>query len=266
MGPWSTLDDVVTELSALEQRFLEREDRRAIFATLYGVVSAEMRERVARGAFLDPAWVHRYAVTFANLYRDALDAYDEARTSQVPRAWRLCFDAAAAGTGFVLQELLLGINAHVNNDLPIALNRVTLDPDREARRRDHNAVNEVLAAVTDRATVRLAALYAPGLVTLDECAGELDEMIALFSLQTARDSSWESAVAFANASHPTERALVTSLVSRRAALMARLLLAPSRNAAFVDACRRLEQRVGVHALAADVRKALTMPLDGTVPA
>ena len=90
MNLWSTLDDVVADLSALEERFLERQDRRAIFVTLYGVVSAEMRERVARGAFLDPAWVHRYAVAFANLYREALDAYDDGRAAQVPRAWRLC--------------------------------------------------------------------------------------------------------------------------------------------------------------------------------
>jgi hypothetical protein len=262
MPAYTSLDEVVTDLAALEHRFLEQEDRRAIFATLYGVVSAEMRARVARGAFLDSAWVHRYAVAFASFYREALDAYDGGRMSQVPRAWRLCFDAAASRTGFVLQDMLLGINAHVNNDLPLALHRVTLEPDRDARRRDHNAVNEVLAAVTDRATLRLAALYAPGLVSLDECAGQLDELIALFSLQVARDSSWESAVSFANARTSTERALVAGLVSSRAAVLARLLLAPSRNAAFVDACRRLEQRVSVRALLADVRKELAMPLDG----
>ena len=86
MAAYSTLDEVVADLWAIEQRFLARQDRRAIFATLYGVVSAEMRHRVARGEFLDPAWVHRYAVAFANYYRDALEAYDSGRTAQVPRA------------------------------------------------------------------------------------------------------------------------------------------------------------------------------------
>src|SRR5687767_9191238 len=66
VAAYSTLDEVVADLWAIEQRFLARQDRRAIFATLYGVVSAEMRHRVARGDFLDPAWVHRYAVAFAN--------------------------------------------------------------------------------------------------------------------------------------------------------------------------------------------------------
>lgn len=264
VAAYSTLDEVVADLWAIEQRFLARQDRRAIFATLYGVVSAEMRHRVARGEFLDPAWVHRYAVAFANYYRDALEAYDSGRTSQVPRAWRLCFDAAAAGNGLVLQDLLLGVNAHVNNDLPFALHRVTIEPDREQRRRDHNAVNEVLAAVTERATARIAALYAPGLVALDALAGDIDEMLALFSLQTARESSWESAVSFTNASNAVERALVAGLVSSRAAVVAKLLLAPSRNPALVAASRRLEQRVNVPTLLARVRADLAACLDAGV--
>lgn len=37
----------------------------------------------------------------------------------------------------------------------------------------HSAVNEVLGAVTERATERLAALYAPGLTGMDDCAGQL---------------------------------------------------------------------------------------------
>ena len=256
MAAYSTLDEVVADLLALEQRFIARQDRRAVFVTLYGVVSAEMRIRVARGAFLDSAWVHRYAVAFANYYREALDAYDSGRIAQVPRAWRLCFDAAAAGHTLVLQDLLLGINAHVNNDLPFALHRVTIEPDREQRRHDHNAVNEVLAAVTERATARIAALYAPGLVALDGLAGNLDEMLALFSLQTARESSWESAVSFTNAMTAAERLLVSGLVSSRAAVMARLLLAPSRNPALVAASRRLEQRVSVATLLAELRSDL----------
>ena len=47
MSAYATLDEVVAALAALEQRFRSRGDRRAVFATLYGVVSAEMRDRVA---------------------------------------------------------------------------------------------------------------------------------------------------------------------------------------------------------------------------
>ena len=244
MRTYASLDDVVAGFAELERTLRAANDRRCIFLTLYGVVSAEMRDRVARRAFRDTAWVHRYAVAFANLYRAALEAYDAGRHHDVPKAWRVCFDAAGSGRTVVLQDMLLGVNAHVNNDLPLALDRVSIDPDRAGRRRDHDAVNSVLAAVTERATQRLAALYAPGLGTVDDCAGELDEMLALFSLQTARDSAWESAVALANARNPVERALAGQLASTRAAVLARLLLAPSRNAAFISVCGRIEQGSG----------------------
>jgi hypothetical protein len=254
MPVYSTLDDVVQDLTALEARLRSREDRRCIFVTLYGVVSAEMRDRVALKAFNDPAWVHRYAVTFASLYRRAFDAYEAGRIADVPKAWRFCFDAAAAGNGLVLQDMLLGVNAHVNNDLPLALERVSIGPNRNNRRRDHNAVNAVLAAVTERATQRIAALYAPGLTAMDNCAGELDEMVSLFSLENARDSAWESAVTLTNARDAVERQLAGRLVSARASVMARLLLAPSRNGPFMSACRRLEQGTSWLLLLDEARK------------
>jgi Family of unknown function (DUF5995) len=238
---YATLDDVVAGLAAWEEAFRSRQDRRCIFLTLYGVVSSEMREQVARNAFLDSRWVHRYAVAFANLYREALEAYEAGRIDDVPKAWRLCFDAARAGSGLVLQDLLLGVNAHVNNDLPLALTRISIDPDREQRRRDHDAVNAVLAAVMQRAVERLTALYAPGFAALDQGAGELDEMLSLFSLEVARDSAWESALSLANARSAFESGLAGRLISSRAAVLARLLLAPSRNPVFIRASSRLEQ-------------------------
>ena len=44
---YRTLDDVVAGFSSLEQQFRAGQDRRSIFLTLYGVVSAEMRDRLA---------------------------------------------------------------------------------------------------------------------------------------------------------------------------------------------------------------------------
>ncbi len=246
--PYRTLDEVVDGLSHWEARLQADGDRRAIFATLYGVVSAEIRERVETGAFGDNQWVRRYAVTFANFYRQALEDDEAGRSAAVPKAWRLAFEAARAGNGLVLQDLLLGVNAHVNNDLPLALTAVTIDPERQSRYDDHARVNGVLASVTDRASERIAALYAPGLPGLDACAGELDEMLSLFSLQVARESAWEAAVALANARSNGERALVTRLIGSRAAVLARVLRTPSLSPSLIAACRRLEAGINWAAL------------------
>jgi len=256
MDVYRTLDDVVDGLVALEGQLRARGDRRAIFTTLYGIVSAEIRAQVAAGRFADSHWVHRYAVSFANLYRLAFLAYEERRMDAVPKAWRLCFDAAASGTGLVLVDMFLGVNAHVNHDLPYAIDGIGIGSDRELRYRDHAAVNAVLASVTDSATARIAALYAPGLTAADDCAGELDERISLFSLAVARDSAWESALALSQAS-ALERKLIGTVIAGRSAAMAKLLLAPSSNPALTAACHRIEQGTGwlalLHALGGAAR-------------
>lgn len=258
MTSFKTLDDVVDAFAAWEAEFRANGDRRCVFLTLYGVVSLEMRERVRQRAFVDADWVHAYAVAFANLYARALEDYESTRLERVPKAWRLCFDAARAGRGPVLTDMLLGVNAHVNHDLPYALDGVSIEPDRARRYRDHAGVNEVLGSVTERATRRLAELYAPGLPTLDECAGDIDEMLSLFSLQIARESAWESATALANARGTLEREVAMKLIGTRAAVMARLLLAPTMSPTLVAACDRAEQGTGWVGLLAAVRSGLAV--------
>jgi hypothetical protein len=179
-------------------------------------------------------------VAFANLYRQAIDDYDAGRIQTVPKAWRLCFDMARAGTGLVLTDMLLGVNAHVNHDLPYALNGISIEPDRQKRYRDHCAVNAVLGSVTETATQRISSLYAPGLTGLDALACDVDEMLSAFSLEVARESAWESAVSLANAKAAAERDRVMTLIGIRAATVARLLRAPSLDPRFIAVCRKVE--------------------------
>ena len=87
-------------------------------------------------------------VAFAGLYLAALDAVLSGGTA-VPRPWRLACDAPASLPA--LRRVLLGINAHVNYDLPQALLAVITDEefadpaDLESRRRDHERIDVVLS-------------------------------------------------------------------------------------------------------------------------
>jgi hypothetical protein len=102
-------------------------------------------------------------------------------------------------------------------------------------------VNQVLASVTELATERLMTLYAPGLGKLDTVAGHVDELISAFSLEIARESAWEGALSLTDARSGPERTVRARLISARAAVVAKLLHAPSRSDAFVRACGVLEQ-------------------------
>jgi hypothetical protein len=239
ISPYRTLDDVVTGLAALEQAALANRDRRAIFLTVYGQMSREMQRLIGLGVFRNNDWVARYTVGFANIYREAYHAYDAGQP--VVKAWRIAFDAARAGAALVSQDLLLGINAHINHDLALALENVAIDPDREDRLADHTAVNEVLRSLTDAVSERISQLYAPGLTVVDACAGTLDEDVSNFSLSIARENAWEAAVALANARSELERRAIRRLLDVRASAVARLILVPNLNPIVLSACRRIEE-------------------------
>ena len=108
-----------------------------------------MGDAVGDGLFEDPEWVERWDVVFAELYLDAHDADRAGDTARVPRPWQLAFDAPAQLPA--LRHVLLGINAHVNYDLPQAMLSVIsprdfADPELIARRRrDHERIDTVLA-------------------------------------------------------------------------------------------------------------------------
>jgi hypothetical protein len=120
---------------------------RRIFLGTYLRTTQAVGTAIEQGRFEDPDWVDKWDVKFAELYLDAHDADLAGRSTARP--WRLAFDASAELPP--LRHVLLGINAHVNYDLPQALLAVISDEDftdpglMDRRRRDHERIDGVLA-------------------------------------------------------------------------------------------------------------------------
>jgi len=224
---YDSIDAGIQALGSLEQAFRKQHDRRAIFVTAYLSITRAIGQNIAAGAFLDNAWVTRYALCFANLYRKALLAYETGDTLATPKAWQIAFDTAKRGEALAIQDLVLGINAHINHDLALALNEVSIDPDRATRYADHTKVNDVLKAATDPLQDRIGQVYAPILNLLDNACDRIDEDIACFSVEKAREDAWGAALALANARSELERAAVRAGLNTRSAVLARLVLAPT---------------------------------------
>ncbi|MFC6990096.1 DUF5995 family protein [Haloplanus sp. GCM10025708] len=193
--PYASVADARDRLAALEARFRNHDDRRAVFLTVYVAVTERVQERIEAGEFRDPAWVADYLVTFADYYRRALLAYERGNAEAVPDPWVLAFDTARRGRALVVQDALLGINAHVVHDLALAVHDVGVDPNRPAKHADHVAVNDVLRRLIDAEQRLLADHYAPGLTELDASAGRIDEALASLSLEEGREFAWHGAVA-----------------------------------------------------------------------
>ena len=152
--------------------------------------------RVTEAVQADASWadwpfLQRFDVVFARLYFDAIIAW-ESGPARTPRAWQPLFQARDDRKLAPVQCALAGLNAHINNDLVIALNHLAATenayPSRiGARYQDFQRVNDVL----ERVEVELQPLLSTGLVSaIDLALGELDTILAMWKVRNAREAAW----------------------------------------------------------------------------
>ncbi|REA05905.1 hypothetical protein DEQ92_06510 [Haloferax sp. Atlit-6N] len=239
-APFRDVADAHERLSALESLLYDRGDRRAAFLTIYVRVTAEVDRGLGGGEFTDPEWVADYLVTFADHYRRAFRAFERGDHDDVPDPWQLSFETALAGESLVVQDVLLGVNAHVNYDLALALHEVGIDPDRPAKYDDHRRINRVLRRLVDEEQDLIAERYADGVADIDESLGRFDEALSFFTLREGRRNAWRGAVALTDGRfRPVERAVYWYLRSLTMGA-GHFILAPSSNPAVRRRLAQLE--------------------------
>ena len=239
--PFTSVTDAHRRLCELESLFYERDDGRGPFLVIYSQVTDEVGRAIDAGDFADPAWVESYLVTFADLYRQALLSYETGNVEALPDPWQVAFDAATQGDCLVAQDAVLGINAHVNYDLALALSLVGVDPDRDEKYADHCAVNDILQRMVDEVQADLAERYAPGLSTVDEALGRLDEALSFLALAEGRDTAWRVATALADSRLGVRRTVALWFLRTSSTGAAYVLLSPTASARLRDTLHDVEQ-------------------------
>ena len=114
-----TDDALLARMDALITGWQATGDRRVIFLGCYRRMTANMRRAVVAGRFNDGAWVTRLIDHFAGYYFRALDAYD--RGSDLSQCWQRAFDETRQPGTTVIQQLLMGVSAHISCDLVLVL-------------------------------------------------------------------------------------------------------------------------------------------------
>lgn len=133
------LTETIEELRSIA---LEADDASGHFPAMYARVTERIQRAAADGTFADGAGMERFACAFAGWY-----LRPRAGTEPIPGAWRAAWDVAGDRRLLIVQHLLLGINAHVNHDLPqVVVELADERGDLAGLRADFDAVNAVLAA------------------------------------------------------------------------------------------------------------------------
>jgi hypothetical protein len=178
--------------SRMEGLRLEQDYLREFLGT-YQRTTFAVGKAVDDDYFEDPGWVERWDVVFAELYLDALDTHLSGGAPSRP--WRLAFDAPPGLPA--LRHVLLGINAHVNYDLPQALLAVISDAEftdsslMARRRRDHERIDSILAG---RVAAEDAELSVRGRSFTDRVLQPLNRFSSKRFLREARRKVWHNTV------------------------------------------------------------------------
>jgi Family of unknown function (DUF5995) len=222
-GRSQCVDKTIRQMTSRSDSLAESCDHNAIFSLTYLRVTQEYRRTIETPFFDDTHFVNYEDTLFAHYYFAAFDAWAAGRVAEVPPAWRVAFDAATNRVVSASGDLLLGINAHVQRDLPLVLYSIGLvAPDGSSRKPDHDRVNIILNRVMDDILAEIARRFDP---TIDDTnvPTSLDDT-ALFQIIAGwREKAWRNAEALADAPTPEARALLVTQIENDAAGEARVI-------------------------------------------
>lgn len=189
-SPATTIDEVITQLTAIVEWSKQNNSRMGYFAALYRKVTIQVKKGIQENYFDDGPRMERLDVIFANRYIRACYLHF---TDQTPtKCWVRAFDATQHWWPIVLQHLLLGMNAHINLDLGIAAAETVPPEELQSLKGDFEKINKVLAGLVGDVQSELAQIW-PVLRLLNRFLGSAQTAIINFSMEKARDAAWSFA-------------------------------------------------------------------------
>ncbi len=169
---------------------LPASDGVAAFNHLYLEVTLAVDSTAHTPAFEDTAFLSALDVIFAGLYFSQLDASGQGQPLR--RSWAPLFAARSDRHIAAIQFAVAGMNAHINHDLCLALvsaceARGIALSSGSPQHRDYLKVNAILSAVE----AKVKSEYLTGLLGVaDEVLGQIDNVLAMWSITEARNAAW----------------------------------------------------------------------------
>lgn len=156
------------------------------FNKTYYVITKNVVSTLETGHFADDETMVRFDIRFAEYYFEALARYLEG--DHITHAWQRLFDACRNDTLYQFQFMALGVNAHVNHDIPLALKDIT---PTKTYKSDFNKVNAIITYSIEEVVTGLKETSS----MLDKAENELRFLYAKVLEQLIarwREDAWNS--------------------------------------------------------------------------
>lgn len=222
-------ENVVDRMEILVRQWEKQGDRRAIFLSCYLLMTRNMLIAIEKDEFGDSNWVKQLLNRFADYYFIALEAYENEHP-ETPVVWKFTMEEAKKERSFVLQNLLLGVNAHINYDLVYTLEELLAvewgsmsETERAIRYSDHCQVNDVIRRTIDSVQDTIIEKRVPQLDLIDKAFGPLDEWSTSWLIGRWRDEVWENALKLLETKEKKERMMLQRVLEKDAMGRAKLI-------------------------------------------
>ena len=183
-----TISQIILELDQIIDWSIKNNSRVGYFAVLYHRVTCRIKEGIDRNEFDNGPRMERLDVIFAMRYIDAWKAW--VNNGKTTKSWELAFNQGHNNATVILQQMLLGINAHINLDLGIATSETVGNEENiQNILHDFDTINAILASLVDEVQNDLKQV-SPLIRLVDRFGRGRQDKLATFSIDIARTGAW----------------------------------------------------------------------------
>lgn len=191
----NSISEVIEQLDSIIAQAKTTSNRAGYFAALYKKVTVAVYEKIKAGYFDDNERMEKLDVVFANRYLEAYHCYTESKACT--GAWQVAFDSGKKWQPMVMHHLLTGMNAHIGLDLGIATAMVAPGESIVHIQQDFNRINIILCELITEVKAALYDMWPLSKLISKLNMGKLENDIAGFSMNIARDAAWQVALQYA---------------------------------------------------------------------
>jgi hypothetical protein len=192
-----TLEQTVDRLRETYEPLVRARDAKRFFHGVYLRNTIDVVAEIEAGGFRDGEWLRRWDTVFIGLYLEALDVWNAG--GEPPGPWRVAFEAARELDAPPLRHVLVGLNAHINYDLPLSLIACLTDEEAgddasmERRFEDFRHIDDIVVARVKEEELLMREDERPGDRTLlDRMLLPLNRVASRRMLKEGRAKVWHN--------------------------------------------------------------------------